>query len=193
MKHSYHHFPFQRAEGIRMLVLDIDGVMTSGDIILNDAGEQMKAFHVRDGHGIKLVQRAGIEVGILTGRSSQVVTHRAAELGIQHVIQGSLRKQDGIHALCEQAHISPQDCAYMGDDVIDLPAMAACRLTLTTADAYPAVQQRADWISGFRGGHGAVRQACEGLILANQAWNRVIYDAYGVSPEESGWGAYTQA
>jgi len=175
------------AKGIRMLVLDIDGVMTAGQIFLNDDGEQLKAFNVRDGHGIKLLQRMGIEIAILTGRTSKVVEHRATELGIKYIIQGSLRKSDGMTALCEQAAIEASDCAYMGDDIIDLPAMAMCRLNMAPIDAHQSVQHKVDWVSGYGGGHGAVRQACEGLILANAAWDEIITTPYGVSPQDCGW------
>ncbi len=187
MNTSYQTFPFQQSKGIRMLILDVDGVLTRGDIIINDQGEQLKAFHVRDGHGIKLLQRSGIEVAILTGRTSQVVSHRAKELGIRYIIQGALRKGEAVQALCEQSGIPSDCCAYMGDDVIDLPAMAYCRLAFTPADAHLAVSKKADWVSGCLGGQGAVRQACEGLIIANEAWDQVMTVAYGVLPEESGW------
>jgi len=180
-------FPMDLAKGIRMLVLDIDGVMTAGQIFITDAGEQIKAFNVRDGHGLKMLQRAGIEVAILTGRTSKVVALRAKELGIEYVIQGSLRKADGIQALCEQAGIEASDCAYMGDDVIDLPAMRLCRLSMAPSDAYQAVQAQVDWVAAYAGGAGAVRQACEGLILANDQWQHVLGEPYGVSPAQSGW------
>jgi len=184
---SYQNFPHDLAKGIKMLVLDVDGVMTAGQIFLTDGCEQIKAFHVRDGHGIKLLQRAGIEIAILTGRTSKVVEHRAKELGIQYLIQGSLRKSDGIAALCKQANIQAFDCAYMGDDVIDLPAMALCRFNMSPSDAHLSVQKKVHWISSYGGGQGAIRQACEGLILANDAWQRVIAEAYGVSAQDSGW------
>jgi len=187
MKHSYQSFPMSLAKNIRMLVLDVDGVLTAGQIFLTDGGEQIKAFNVRDGHGIKLLQRIGIEVAILTGRTSKVVELRAQELGIKHLIQGSLRKADGIAVLCEKANIQASDCAYMGDDVIDLPAMALCRLNMAPFDAHQAVQSKVNWVSAYAGGSGAVRQACEGLILANDAWDDVMGSAYGVSPQESGW------
>jgi len=187
MSHSYQSFPMQLAKDIRMLVLDVDGVLTAGQIFLTDAGEQIKAFNVRDGHGIKLLQRIGIEVAILTGRTSKVVEHRAQELGIQHLIQGSLRKADGIANLCKESNIQASQCAYMGDDVIDLPAMQPCRFSMAPKDAHQAVRAKVDWVSSYAGGHGAVRQACEGLILANNAWDEVIGSTYGVSPQESGW------
>jgi len=187
MRRSFDNFPDELARGIKMLVLDVDGVLTEGQIVMDDRGEESKAFNVRDGHGIKMLQRAGIVVAILTGRSSKVVACRARDLGIEYVVQGSLRKADGIKALCEQAGIDPDDCAYMGDDVIDLPAMDQCRLSMAPADAHAGVLKKVDWAAGFNGGRGAVRQAAEGLILANGFWDRVVKEAYGLAPESCGW------
>jgi len=187
MSTSFTRFPTRLAQGIQMLVLDVDGVLTEGQIVMDDHGEESKAFNVRDGHGIKMLQRTGIKVAILTGRTSKVVTCRARDLGIEYVIQGSLRKADGIKALCEQADVAADVCAYMGDDVIDLPAMQQCRLSMAPADAHKGVLSKVDWVSDNKGGCGAVRQAAEGLILANGFWNQVVHEAYGLMPEECGW------
>ncbi|HID37728.1 MAG TPA: HAD-IIIA family hydrolase [Ghiorsea sp.] len=184
---SYQKFPLNAAKGIKMLVLDVDGVLTEGHVTMTDSGDEIKNFNVRDGHGIKMLQRVGIEVAILTGRKSKVVAHRAKDLGIKYVIQGSLRKADGLQDLCGQAGISPEECAYMGDDVIDLPAMTQCCLKTAPNNAHKSVLNRAEWVSSYDGGLGAVRQLCEGLILAKGGWDDVIKKAYGVSPEDSGW------
>ncbi len=184
---SYQNFPLNTAKGIKMLVLDVDGVLTEGHVTMTDSGDEIKNFNVRDGHGIKMLQRAGIEVAILTGRKSKVVAHRAADLGIQYLIQGSLRKADGLKNLCEQAGISPDDCAYMGDDVIDLPAMRQCRLQTAPCNAFVGVLKHAAWVSEYAGGQGAVRQLCEGLILANGGWEEILEQAYGVTPQDCGW------
>jgi len=184
---AYQSFPLGLAKGIKMLVLDVDGVLTEGHVTMTDHGDEIKNFNVRDGHGIKMLQRAGIEVAILTGRKSKVVAHRAADLGIKYLIQGSLRKADGLTELCNQAGILPQDCAYMGDDVIDLPAMRQCRLQTAPSNAYVGVLNHASWISSFAGGGGAVRQLCEGLILANDGWQAVMQNAYGLTPQDCGW------
>jgi 3-deoxy-D-manno-octulosonate 8-phosphate phosphatase (KDO 8-P phosphatase) len=184
---SFSNFPAELAQGIKMLILDVDGVLTQGDIIMDNHGEESKAFNVRDGHGIKMLQRTGIEVAILTGRTSQVVECRARDLGIKYVVQGSLRKADGIKTLCEKAGIDAKSCAYMGDDVIDLPAMAQCSLSMAPADAHPGVLSKVHWVSGFKGGKGAVRQAAEALILANGCWSKVVQDAYGLTLEDCGW------
>jgi 3-deoxy-D-manno-octulosonate 8-phosphate phosphatase (KDO 8-P phosphatase) len=184
---AYQSFPLDIAKGIKMLVLDVDGVLTEGHVTMTDKGDEIKNFNVRDGHGIKMLQRTGIEVAILTGRKSQVVAHRASDLGIQYLIQGSLRKADGLQDLCDQAGISPDDCAYMGDDVVDLPAMMLCRLTTAPCDAHAGVLAKAKWVSDHHGGAGAVRQLCEGLILANDGWDAIVTQAYGVSPQDCGW------
>jgi len=184
---SYQSFPLDVAKGIKMLVLDVDGVLTEGHVTMTDNGDEIKNFNVRDGHGIKMLQRAGIEVAILTGRKSKVVAHRAEDLGINYLIQGSLRKADGLKDLCEQAGILPQDCAYMGDDVIDLPAMKQCRLQTAPSNAFVGVLQHATWVSQYAGGQGAVRQLCEGLILANAGWEIILERAYGVTPQDCGW------
>jgi len=180
-------FPFDKARHIRMLILDVDGVMTGGSIIMDQHGDEWKAFNVRDGHGIKLLQRAGICVAIITGRSSSVVTARAQDLGIEFVIQGCLNKAEGLADLEQQSGIKAKYCAMMGDDVLDLPPMYQCGLSLAPADAHQAVCSHADWISDAAGGHGAIRQAAEGLILATGAWNEVIQSRYHTTPIECGW------
>lgn len=170
-----------------MLILDVDGVLTAGSIFMDDTGKEMKAFNVRDGHGIKLLQRAGVQVGILTGRTSGVVESRAADLGIEHVVQGSLNKAEGLKALLSGAELLAGNCAYMGDDILDLPPMQHCALGFAPNDAHPSVLKHADWVAGFGGGHGAVRQAAEGLILAKDSWDRVMQEPYGVFATDCGW------
>jgi len=186
---SFRTFPFKKACGIRMLILDVDGVLTAGSIFMDNTGEEMKAFNVRDGHGIKLLQRTGIQVGILTGRTSGVVKSRASDLAIEHVVQGSLNKLEGLEVLLADTGLAAEQCVYMGDDVLDLPPIRHCALGFAPSDAHPSVLKHADWVSGFVGGHGAVRQAAEGLILANDAWDRVIEKPYGVFSTDCGWTA----
>jgi len=180
-------FPIERARGLRMLVLDVDGVLTDGSIIMDNQGEEWKAFNVRDGHGIKLLQRAGIEVAILTGRNSGVVASRAGDLGIKHVIQGSLNKSEGLDTLLGNTGLRAEDCAFMGDDVLDLPPMRRCRLGFAPRDAHVSVNSVADWVADCDGGRGAVRLVAEGLILAAGLWSEVIEERYAVSPADCGW------
>jgi 3-deoxy-D-manno-octulosonate 8-phosphate phosphatase (KDO 8-P phosphatase) len=157
----------QLAEKVRMLVLDVDGVLTDGRLYYGNAGEELKAFNIKDGLGIKLLQKAGIPVAIITGRSSDLVLRRAGELGIEHLVQGREDKLTALEELCEQCDLSPTDCAYMGDDLPDLSAIAAAGLGMTVADGTGAVRAAADWCSEARGGDGAVREACE-FILTSQ-------------------------
>ena len=180
-------FPLEQARRIRMLILDVDGVLTDGSIIMDRNGSEIKAFNVRDGHGIKLLQRAGIEVAIITGRSSAVVAARAKDLGIRQVIQGSLNKAEGLAELLAATGLEAGECAMMGDDVVDLPPMYECALKLAPADAHAAILAKVDWISDFGGGHGAVRQAAEGLILATGKWKAVIEERYRLSAADCGW------
>ncbi|MDQ6951423.1 MAG: HAD-IIIA family hydrolase [Mariprofundales bacterium] len=185
-------FPFDLAASIEMLVLDVDGVLTDGRITIDNSGLELKNFHVRDGHGIKLLQRAGVIVSILTGRKSEIVKHRAAELGITHIIQGCKNKAEGVQQLSIIADVATNHCAMMGDDIVDIPAMQLCNLALAPSDAHVAVRNHVHWFSRHRGGHGAVRQVCEGLILARQQWQAVIGEPYGLSPTDCGWGSTTE-
>jgi len=187
VKSGYKTFPMHRASNIKLLILDVDGVLTDGRVILGNAGAEHKMFNVRDGHGVKLAQRAGIQVGILTGRTSDAVNARAKELGIRLVVQGSLNKKEGLNDLLRMAKLDADCCAFMGDDIVDLPAMRMCQLNMTPSDAHPAILSRAHWVSDFSGGHGAVRQAIEGLILAVGAWQEVIERPYGISEVLCGW------
>jgi len=184
--HKGFDFPFDKARAIRMLILDVDGVMTDGSIIMDKNGDELKAFNVRDGHGIKLIQRIGIKIAIITGRGSPVVEARANDLGIEYVIQKSLNKAEALATLEERSGIPATYCAMMGDDIIDLPPMYRCGLSLAPSDACPAVLNHVDWISDCPGGRGAIRQAAEGIILAKDGWSDVM-DRYQISPSDCGW------
>ncbi len=186
-QHSGFDFPFADARDIRMLILDVDGVMTNGSITMDQHGDEWKSFNVRDGHGIKMLQRAGIQVAIITGRSSKVVAARARDLGIEFVIQGCLNKAEGLSAMEQHSGIAAAQCAMMGDDLLDLPPMYRCGLSLAPNDAHQAVRSYVDWVADLPGGGGAIRQAAEGLILAAGAWQRVIGSRYQVSPPDCGW------
>lgn len=149
---------------ISCLVLDVDGVLTDSRIYITDMGEEIKAFNSKDGHGLKLLMRLGIEVVILTGRTSRAVEHRAQELGITHVIQGAKDKKSALLDLSERIGIGPAQMAYMGDDVVDLPPMSLCGLTFAPADAMDMVKDKVDIVTERPGGHGAVREAIEILL-----------------------------
>ena len=156
-----------RAARIKLVAFDIDGVMTDGGLHYTDDGGELKTFNVQDGLGLKLMQRAGIELAIVTGRTSGVVAARAADLGIEHVYQGVANKRAAVSGLLEKLGLNWTDCAFMGDDLIDLPAMTQCGFAIAPANARPVVKERAHAITDASGGHGAVREAIE-LILAAQ-------------------------
>ncbi|HOJ15278.1 MAG TPA: HAD-IIIA family hydrolase [Deltaproteobacteria bacterium] len=164
---------------ISCMVFDVDGVLTDGGITITDAGDEIKTFNSRDGHGIKLLLRAGIQVAIITGRSSRVVEHRARELGIQYVIQGSKDKKEALLDLAERLGIEPSNMAYMGDDVVDLPAMALCGLSFAPADALEVVKERSDVVTAREGGKGAAREAAE-ILLKRMGLYEQVMERYGV-------------
>lgn len=156
-----------RAARIKLVAFDIDGVMTDGGLHYTDNGGELKTFNVQDGLGLKMMQRAGIELAIVTGRTSGVVAARAADLGIEHVYQGVADKRAAVGGLLDKLGLHWPDCAFMGDDLIDLPAMTQCGLAIAPANARPIVKERAHAVTDAGGGHGAVREAVE-LILAAQ-------------------------
>ena len=159
---------------IQLLVLDVDGVLTDGGLYVDDKGHPSKKFNVKDGLGIKLAQRFGIQVAILTGKNSHVVAHRAKELGIEHVIQGSKAKGADINALCETTGIPIRLTAMIGDDLPDLPAFAVVGYKIAVGDAVDEVKAAADLVTTKPGGHGAVRQAIEHLLKAQGKWDAAV-------------------
>ena len=175
MTDSYEHLPvqvLQAAAMVKLLLLDVDGVLTDGRIYYSESGHEMKAFNIQDGLGIKLLQQNGIEVGIITGRSSQLLQRRAAELGITRVTQG---REDKLTALKEVVAelkaagetFEPHEIAYMGDDLPDLSAIRYVGLGTTVANGSHSLVQHAKWQASRRGGEGAVRELAE-LILHAQ-------------------------
>ena len=165
-----------RAAAIQLLVLDVDGVLTDGSIYYGNQGEELKAFSIKDGLGIKLLQRSGIEVAIITGRNSEIVNRRASELGIKLVVQGREDKRIALRELCQQLALAVTACAYMGDDLPDLGAINDAGLGLTVADACAAVATAADWQAQMPGGRGAVREAAEFLLQARGQWQALEAD-----------------
>jgi len=157
---------FERARNIRLLVLDVDGVLTDGRLYLSAAGEELKVFHVRDGSGLVAVQRAGITVAIISGRDSAAVTSRAAELGIRHVRQGVADKGAALDQLLEELGVSAAETACVGDDTPDVPMLRRAGLAIGVADAHPALLAAAHWVTHSNGGQGAVREACDLLLSA---------------------------
>jgi len=154
----------EKAARVRLVVFDVDGVLTDGSLYLGDDGQEYKAFHSRDGHGMKMLQEAGIEIGIITGRTSQVVRHRMESLGVKHVYQGRLQKLPAFQDLIAKLGIEAEAVAYVGDDVVDLPIMVRVGLAIAVADAHPLVARHAHWQTASPGGRGAARDVCE-LVL----------------------------
>lgn len=163
-----------RARRVRLLALDVDGVLTDGRIHYTSAGEEMKSFSILDGLGIKLLRRSGIEVAVITARRSPMVDRRVAELGIEHCLQGREDKLEALQELIRQIGIGLDEVAYMGDDLPDLRAILSVGLGLTVANASSEVARHAPWRSTARGGDGAVREACEMLLRARGAWEAAI-------------------
>lgn len=163
----------ERLKKIRLLLLDVDGVLTDGRIIINDRGEETKAFHVRDGHGMKLLQRAGVKIGIITGRSSRVVAHRMRELGIDMVIQGSKDKRVPFAQMLEQTGFAEEEIAYVGDDLVDLPVLRRVGFAATVADGCADLKEQVHYVTRCAGGCGAVREICEMILKARGDWERV--------------------
>lgn len=166
-----------RAKGIRLLALDVDGVLTDGSIFMDDVGGEYKAFYVRDGHGLKLLQRAGIQIALITGRSSGVVDARARELGITYVYQGALDKRLPFQDLKAASGFTDHEIAYMGDDVVDLPILSQVGLAAAPVDAHAAVLERVHLVSRHVGGRGAVRELCD-LLLESQGLMEGILARY---------------
>ncbi|HEY6131358.1 MAG TPA: HAD-IIIA family hydrolase [Halioglobus sp.] len=165
-----------RAAVVRLLALDVDGVLTDGLIYYSNNGDELKAFNIKDGLGIKLLQEAGVKVAIITGRQSEIVARRARELGITDVVQGRDDKHQALLELCQRHDLALEECAYMGDDLPDLRAIIAAGLGMTVADASSAVHEAADWRSRYCGGGGAVREACEFILSAKGEWSAVATD-----------------
>jgi 3-deoxy-D-manno-octulosonate 8-phosphate phosphatase (KDO 8-P phosphatase) len=156
-----------KAKKIKLLLLDVDGVLTDGRIILDNQGNELKAFHVRDGHGIKMAQRAGIIVGIITGRQSEVVNIRARELGITEIYQGRHEKIAVYDSILKKYGLNDDAVAYIGDDVVDLDIFKRAGLAVTVADADSSVKPHVDMVTKTAGGRGAVREFIN-LILNQQ-------------------------
>ncbi len=160
----------ERLKRIKLLLLDVDGVMTDGRIIFDSNGVETKFFNVKDGHGIKMLQRVGVEVGIISGRESAVVTNRAAELGIRIVYQKSLNKLSPFRKILTDTGLAADQVAFMGDDLIDIPVLQLVGFAATPADGCAEVLPYVHYVASKGGGWGAVRELCDMLIKAQDKW-----------------------
>lgn len=163
-----------QAEPILLVLSDVDGVLTDGSIVIDNAGIESKTFHVRDGMAIKLWQRSGFEFGLLTARHSQIVKLRAAELGISIVRQGFEEKLPIAREIFQQLDLEPSQVCYIGDDLPDLPVLSVVGLPVAVADAAQEVKDAARWITKSPGGRGAVRELVERLLKAKGCWEHSI-------------------
>jgi 3-deoxy-D-manno-octulosonate 8-phosphate phosphatase (KDO 8-P phosphatase) len=167
----------QRARQVRLLVLDVDGVLTDGRLSYSSSGEESKAFHIQDGLGIQLLQRSGTRVALITGRRSPAVERRARELGIEHLQQGVDDKRSAYERLLADLGLRGDETGCMGDDLPDLPVMRRCVLAATVPDAPSIVRAHAHFVSTRRGGEGAVREVCE-LVLSAQGKLAALFQGY---------------
>jgi 3-deoxy-D-manno-octulosonate 8-phosphate phosphatase (KDO 8-P phosphatase) len=155
---------------IKMLILDVDGVLTDGYVIIDDNGHESKHFNVRDGHGLKMIQRYGIKVVLLTGRQSEVVKHRARDLGIKEIHQKVFNKKEVFAKILQKNKLTSEEVAFMGDDIVDIPVLKAVGFSVAVADAVDVVKKSVDYITKNKGGHGAVREVCDMLLQAQGKW-----------------------
>lgn len=170
-------------KNIKLVIMDVDGVLTDGGILLDSLGNEIKAFHVLDGTGIAYLHRAGIKTAILSGRICDAVTHRAKELNIEEVYQGIINKIDAYHDILGKHALRDEDVCYIGDDLIDLPILYRVGFPVAVANATPAVKHHAIYVTKEKGGHGAVREVAEKILKYQGKWN-LIMERYQKHPEK---------
>ena len=159
-----------RAARIKLVLFDVDGVLTDGRLYLDNRGEEYKSFHSRDGHGLKMLMRNGVDTGVITGRNSQIVAHRTRELGMQHVHQGCHDKLPVYEDLVQRLGMQHEEIAFVGDDVVDLPIMLRAGLAVAPQDGHFYVKRHAHWITPCAGGRGVARDVCELILLAQDKY-----------------------
>lgn len=163
-----------KAAKIKLLICDVDGVLSDGKVYFTNQTDEIKNFNIKDGLGIKLLQRSGIEVAIITGRQSRIVEHRAKELGIQHIYQGHSDKRAAFKQIAQNLGLNSEQIAHIGDDLPDLPLMKLAGLGICVADAYHFVRQHADWCTTLNGGQGAVREVADLLLFSQNMLNKAL-------------------
>jgi 3-deoxy-D-manno-octulosonate 8-phosphate phosphatase (KDO 8-P phosphatase) len=164
----------ERARRVRFVAFDVDGIMTDGTLFVGDDGQEYKGFNSLDGHGLKMLKGSGLELAIITGRSSRVVEHRAANIGINHLHQGVHDKLAVYKQLIAALNLLPEETAYMGDDVVDLPVMRRAGLAITVPAAPELVKAHSHFITTRPAGHGAVREACEWIMRAQNTFEHMM-------------------
>jgi 3-deoxy-D-manno-octulosonate 8-phosphate phosphatase (KDO 8-P phosphatase) len=171
MTNSVSQDVIERAKRIRLVVFDVDGVMTDGSLYLCDDGQEFKAFNTQDGLGMKLLKASGVELGIITGRTSNVVTKRAENTGVSHYFQGVEDKLEAFERMTRELGLTHDQCAFMGDDVVDLPPMRRCGLAVAVPAAPPLVKSHAHFVTTREGGRGAVRELVELIMQAQGTYD----------------------
>lgn len=163
---------FERAQLVRLMIFDVDGVLTDGKLYLSDSGEEIKAFNTLDGHGLKMLKASGVELAIITGRRSRLVELRARNLGIDHLYQGVEDKLTAFAELLARLGLTAEQAAYMGDDVVDLPVMRRCAVAFTVPAAPASVKRYSHYVTAAGGGEGAAREVCELLMQAQGTFDK---------------------
>lgn len=163
-----------RARKVELAIFDVDGVMTDGGLIYGDDGREYKSFHSLDGHGLKMLKMCGVELAIITGRTSQVVEYRAKNIGIDHLYQGVHDKLAAYRELLTATGLEEGQTAYMGDDVVDLPILVRAGLSIAVPGAAVPVHDHVHYVTRTKGGQGAVREACELILRAKGCWDRLL-------------------
>ncbi len=169
---------FRKAKKIRLLLLDVDGILTDGRILYNEKGQEIKCFHIQDGQGIRWLLREGVEVGFLSGRSSRAVEMRARELGVSFLFQGIKDKIKIFEKLLQKTKLNPKQVSFMGDDFMDLPLLKKVGLSISVSNGHPLVQKKVDYVTRTAGGFGAVREVSELILRAQGKWDSILRD-YG--------------
>ena len=164
----------ERAKEIRLAMFDVDGVLTDGNLYMDEKGAELKVFNTQDGHGIRLLLHYGIEVGVITGRDSEALEHRMRDLRVRHVYQGCRDKFNTFRELLSKLNLDERQAAFTGDDIIDLQIMSRCGLAIAVANAHAAVKRYAHWETAKKGGQGAVREVCDLLLDAQGLLDKAV-------------------
>ena len=166
----------ERARRVKLMLFDVDGTLTDGNLWYGPSGEEIKAFHSFDGHGIKMLAKSGVRIALLTGRSSPAVAARAAELGVEHVLQGVAHKREAYEALLKQLGLSQDAAGYMGDDLVDIPVLKRCGFACAVREAPEEVRKQAHYVAAGPAGAGAAREVCEFIMRAQDTFAGVLQE-----------------
>ncbi|MCK5828873.1 MAG: 3-deoxy-manno-octulosonate-8-phosphatase KdsC [Methylococcales bacterium] len=164
----------EKAKKLKLLILDVDGVLTDGRLFFDDQGKEYKCFHARDGHGIKLLRETGVEIAVISGRKSNSVSIRMNNLGVEHVYQGHENKIAAFNEIIQKMSLKPEQVAHVGDDLLDLPIMTRVGLSIAVDDANEAVKEYADWCTTTMGGLGAVREVCDFIMKSQGTFDDIL-------------------